>query len=37
MKESMSLIIPLPNPDDLPEEIKKIVSSSPLNVVQKIP
>ncbi|MBI4767104.1 MAG: carboxymuconolactone decarboxylase family protein [Deltaproteobacteria bacterium] len=30
----MSLKIPLPNPDDLPEEIRKIVSSSPLNVVK---
>ena len=30
----MSLKIPLPNPDELPEEIRKIVSSSPLNVVK---
>lgn len=30
----MSLKIPLPNPDDLPEEIGKIVSASPLNVVK---
>ena len=30
----MSVKIPLPNPDDLPEEMRKIVASSPLNVVK---
>lgn len=30
----MSVKIPLPNVDELPEEIREIVSSSPLNVVK---
>jgi alkylhydroperoxidase family enzyme len=30
----MSVKIPLPNPDELPENIRAVVSSSPLNVVK---